>query len=440
MSSMNEFTLDKSRALHQRARQVMPGGVNASARFNPTLEQALFLERGEGAYVYDVDGNRYIDFWNSHGASLLGHGHPAIVAAVQEVLDMGILCAAETEIQVEVAEQLVRMFPGTEMVRYACSGTETTWHALRVARAYTGKLGVAKFEGHYHGVNDTVGYSSAPPLDLAGPMDSPKPIVESAGIPPDNADLVTVLPFNDVETLEICLREKADTLAALIMEPVNYDSCGICPTAEFLQAVRDLTRELGIVLIFDEVLSGFRMGPGAALADSGVTPDMTVLGKAVGGGMPLSVFMGTREIMETCTPVGPALHSGTYNAHLALVAATRAFLREVSRPGFYNHLNALGGRLYSGMREIFERRGIKAWVQGVGCRFGLLFGLESEPRNYRDIARQDMDRIAAFHQACLKRGVYMLHWSPHHGYSSAHTMADIEEALDVMDQAAKEVA
>lgn len=440
MSRTKEFTFEKSRSLHERARKVMPGGVNASARFDPTLKQALFLQRGEGAYVYDVDGNRYIDFWNSHGASLLGHGHPAIVAAVQEVLDMGILCAAETEIQVEVAEQLVRMFPGTEMVRYACSGTETTWHALRVARAYTGKLGVAKFEGHYHGVNDTVGYSSAPPLDLAGPMDSPKPIVESAGIPPDNADLVTVLPFNDVETLEICLREKADTLAALIMEPVNYDSCGICPTAEFLQAVRDLTRELGIVLIFDEVLSGFRMGPGAALADSGVTPDMTVLGKAVGGGMPLSVFMGTREIMETCTPVGPALHSGTYNAHLALVAATRAFLREVSRPGFYNHLNALGGRLYSGMREIFERRGIKAWVQGVGCRFGLLFGLESEPRNYRDIARQDMDRIAAFHQACLKRGVYMLHWSPHHGYSSAHTMADIEEALDVMDQAAKEVA
>jgi len=437
---MNEFTLDKSRSLHQRARRVMPGGVNASARFNPVLKQALFLERGEGAYLYDIDGNRYIDFWNSHGASLLGHGHPAIVAATQEVLDMGILCAGETEIQVEVAEQLVRMFPGMEMVRYASSGTETTWHALRVARAYTGKLGVVKFEGHFHGINDTVGYSSTPPLELAGPADNPKPVAESAGIPPGNADLVTVLPFNDVETLEICLRGKADTLAALIMEPINYDACGIRPTPEFLQTVRKLTRELGIVLVFDEVLSGFRTGPGAALADTGVTPDMTVLGKALGGGMPLSAFMGTREIMETCTPVGPAMHSGTYNAHLALVAAARAFLREVSKPGFYHSLNALGERLYVGMREIFERRGVTAWVQGVGCRFGLLFGLESEPRNYRDIARQDMDKMAAFHLACLKRGVYLHHFSPHHGYSSAHTMADIEDALEAMDQAAKEVA
>jgi len=440
MSVTSEFSLQNSRALYERAQLVMPGGVNASARLNPALHHPLFIERGEGAYLYDLDGNRYIDYCISHGASLLGHGHPAIVAAVQDALRMGILCACETEVQVEVAEQLVRMFPGTEMVRFTCTGTEATWHALRVARAYTGKFGVVRFEGHYHGVNDTVGYSAWPSLEQAGPADAPRAVPDSAGIPPGNLDLVTVLPFNDVEVLERCLRSKADDLAALIMEPINYDSGGIRPTTEFLRAVRDLTRELGIVLIFDEVLSCFRIGPGAALADTGVTPDMTVLGKAVGGGMPASVFMGTREIMETCTPVGPALHSGTYNAHLALVAPIGAMLREVTKPGFYEHLNALGDRLYAGMREIFERRSIVAWVQGLGCRFGLMFGLEAEPRNYREAARQDMDKMAAFHLACLSRGVYLHHISRHHGFSSAHTMSDIEETLEVMDQAAKEIA
>jgi glutamate-1-semialdehyde 2,1-aminomutase len=219
------------------------------------------------------------------------------------------------------------------------------------------------------------------------------------------------------------------------MEPVNYDSCGLVPTPEFLQTVRQLTSELGVVLIFDEVLSGFRVQAGPALRQDCI-PDMTVLGKAVGGGMPISAFMGTREIMETCTPVGPALHSGTYNAPPALVIAIRALLNEVTRPGFYAHLDALGEQLYAGMREIVERRGIKAWVQGVGARFGLLFGLDEEPRNYRDVARQDMDMMRAFHLACLKRGVYLHYVSPHHGYSSAHTIADIEETLNVMDDAA----
>jgi len=440
MSMSSTLSLDSSRALHERARRVIPGGVNASARLNPALGHPLFVERGEGAYLYDVDGHRYIDYCMSHGATLVGHGHPAIVAAVQDALRMGVLCACETEIQLEVAEQLVRMFPGADMVRYTCTGTETTWHALRVARAYTGKWGVVKFEGHYHGVNDVVGYSHMPSLGQAGPAYSPRPVPDSAGIPPANSELITILPFNDVQTLERCLRTKADTLAALIMEPINYDCYAIRPTPEFLGAVRELTRDLGVVLIFDEVLSCFRMGPGAALAHTGITPDMTVLGKAVGGGMPLSAFMGTRQIMETCTPTGPALHSGTYIGHLTLVMAARAFLREVSRPGFYDHLNALGERLYSGMREIFQRHGIVAWVQGQGCRFGLLFGLDREPHNYRDVARNDLNKMAAFHLACLKRGVYLHHPSPHHGFSAAHTMADIEETLEAMDQAAREIA
>ena len=436
MSAPKQFTLDNTLALWERARSVMPGGVNASARMNKALGHPLFFERGEGAYLYDVDGHRYIDYCTSHGASLLGHGHPATTAAVQKALAMGGLLACETELQVEVAERLLRLFPGMDMVRYTCSGTETTWHALRVARAYTGKYGVVKFEGHYHGVNDTVGYSHWPDLDKAGPADSPRPVPDSAGIPPANDDLITLLPFNDVDAFTRCLRRQADSLAAVIMEPVNYDSCGLVPTPEFMQTVRVLTRELGIVLIFDEVLSGFRVRAGGALGDACI-PDMTVLGKAVGGGIPISAFMGTREIMETCTPVGPALHSGTYNAPPVLVAAIGALLDEVTSPGFYRHLDALGKRLYSGMRDILARHGVKAWVQGVGARFGLLFGLDEEPCNYRDVAKQDLETMRRFHMACLERGVYLHYVSPHHGYSSAHTLADVDETLDVMDDAAK---
>jgi glutamate-1-semialdehyde 2,1-aminomutase len=438
MSEPKSLSLDASRTLWERARAVMPGGVNASARMNGALSHPLFMQRGEGPYVFDVDGNRYIDYNLSHGASLLGHGHPGVAAAVARALEMGGLLAYETELQVAVAERLLGLFPGMDMVRYTSSGTETTWHALRVARAYTGKLGVVKFEGHYHGVNDTVGYSHWPDLEVAGPAREPRAVPDSAGIPPANQELITILPFNDIEMFERCLRSQAEELAAVIMEPVNYDSCGLVPTPEFMNSVRELTHELGVVLIFDEVLSGFRVRPGGALGEACI-PDMTVLGKAVGGGMPVSAFLGTREIMETCTPVGPALHSGTYNAPPALVAAIGVLLDEVTRPDFYTHLNRLGDRLYDGMREIFARRGVQAWVQGIGARFGLLFGLDQEPLTYRDVARQDMDSMRRFHLACLRRGVYLHYVSPHHGYSAAHTIADVEATLEVMDAAVEEV-
>ncbi len=432
--------LPTSRQLWQRAARSLPGGVNASARFDRALGHPLFVARGEGAYLYDVDGNRYVDYCMSHGATLLGHGHPAIVEAVQKALEMGILCSSETEHQVALAERLKELFPETDMVRYTCTGTEDTWHAVRVARAFTGRMGVVKFEGHYHGVNDTLGFSHWPKLDQAGTADHPRPVADSAGIPPQSAELITILPFNDVAALERTLLARGDEIAAVIMEPINYDSCGLVPTESFLRAVRNLTREHGIVLIFDEILSGFRCGPGSAVqtltAHHSMAPDMTCLGKSVGGGMPLSVFMGRREIMETCTPVGPALHSGTYNAHLTLILAAHAFLDVVTQEGFYEHLEALGDRLYAGIREIMGRRGIPCWVQGVGARFGLLFGLAQEPRNYRDVAQQDLAMADRFHLACLERGVYLAQGSPHHGYSAAHTMADIDFTLDAMDHAA----
>jgi len=430
--------LSRTVDLWNRARQVMPGGVTASARMNKALQHPIIFDHGHGAYLTDIDGNRYIDYCVSHGASLLGHGHPAIIEAAQAALSRGLMMSCETDTAIDVAERLLALFPGMEMLRYCGTGTETTWHAIRVARAYTGRLHVIKFEGHYHGVNDTVGYSHWPDLALAGPAHSPRPVPDSAGIPPANDALITLLPFNDVAAFQRCLAEMGDKVAVVIMEPINYDSCGLVPTPEFLEVVRAETAQRGIILIFDEVLSGFRRQAGPVLGDD-VAPDMTVLGKAVGGSMPISVFMGRKEIMETCTPVGPALHSGTYNAPLIHVAAIGAFLDVVTREGFYDHLDALGEKLYGGMREIMARHGVQAWVQGVGARFGLLFGLDKEPTNYRDVAKQDMEMMGRFHLGCLKRGVYFAHVSPHHGFSSAHSMADIERTLQVMDDAVGEM-
>jgi len=397
------------------------------------------MSQGQGSRLYDVDGREYIDWMMAFGALPLGHAHPKVVETVSREVARGTHFATALEVEVEVAEMLVGLLPHVDKVRFANTGTEAAMGAFRLARGHTGRRKIIKFEGHYHGVNDTVGYSHWPELDKAGPPWAPRPVPDSAGIPPANDELISLLPFNDTEAFARCLREKGDSLAAVIMEPINYDSCGLVPQPDFLKAVRELTREYGVVLIFDEVLSGFRVRAGGALGDRCV-PDMTVLGKAVGGGIPVSAFMGRREIMETCTPLGPALHSGTYNAPPLLVAGIGALLDEVSRPGFYEHLNALGERLYAGLRELLARRGIPAWVQGIGARFGLLFGLDEEPLNYRDVARQNLVMMRDFHLACLKRGVYLHYVSPHHGYSSAHTLADIEETLSVMDDAAAELA
>ena len=431
MSSMPQ--LPRSRRMWERATEALPGGVNASARFDRSLGHPIFFTRGEGARLYDEDGREYLDYCMSHGASLIGHGHPAVKQAVERSLELGIMCACETGHQVTLAERLKELFPGTDLVRYTCTGTEATWHAVRVARAHTGRLRVVKFEGHYHGVNDTVGFSHWPDLEQAGPPERPRPVPDSAGIPPHSAELLTVLPFNDVDAFETAMREHGADTAAVIMEPVNYDSCGIMATESFLRTVRDRTTEHGVVLIFDEILCGFRCGPGSAV--TAVRPDMTCLGKAVGGGMPLSIFMGSADVMKTCSPVGPALHSGTYNAHPALIMAASAFLDVVTRPGFYRHLDALGSRLYPGLREIMARRSIPCRVQAAGARFGLIFGLEDEPHNYRELARQDLALADRFHLACLEEGIFLAQGSPHHGYSSAHTLKDIDETLEAIDRA-----
>jgi glutamate-1-semialdehyde 2,1-aminomutase len=425
--------------LYQEAQRHLAGGVSAAARVHAALGRPLMVARGEGGRLYDVDGKAYVDLHTGSGASLLGHGHPAVRRAVQQALELGIVCAHETPYQGEVARKLSAIIPCAELVRFTSSGTETTWHAIRTARAYTGRSKVVKFEGHFHGYHDYLGYSSWPPLDQAGPEDAPTPVPESGGIPPELQQFVIVLPWNDAGALERAIGRHRDEIAAVIMEPVNYNSGTILPAPGYLQAARQLTRDAGIVLIFDEILSGFRTGPSCIQGHSGVTPDMCTLGKALGGGTVLSAFAGRREVMDAVAPRGRAVHSGTFNAHLIPILAANAFLDEIARPAFWASLEQLDTALYAGLRDAFKRAGLPVWVQALGARFSLLFGLEAEPTTYRQAARHDRDMARRFYAAAVDEGAYF-HFQWHHGISATHTMADVERALEAVDAAARRAA
>jgi glutamate-1-semialdehyde 2,1-aminomutase len=425
--------------IYQIAQNHLAGGVSAAARIHASIGRPLIAARGAGGWIYDVDGKAYVDLNTSNGATLLGHGHPAVRRAIEQALDMGVLCAHETPYQSEVARKLSALVPSAEVVRFAGSGTETTWHAIRTARAFTGKDKVVKFEGHFHGYHDYLGYSAWPPLEVAGPAEEPTPFVESGGIPAALQQFVIVLPWNDVAAVERTLRHQGDEIAAVIMEPINYNSGSLLPAPGYLEAVRQLTRDYNVVLIFDEILSGFRTGPSCAQGYLGITPDLCTLGKALGGGTALSAFAGRREVMSAVSPGGRAVHSGTFNAHLIPILAASAFLDEVAQAEFWSNLEHLEDVLYPGLREVFRQAGLPVWVQAVGARFSLLFGLDEEPTTYRAAARYDRDMALRFFGAALDEGVHF-HSAWHHGLCAMHTTADLHTALEGIEAAARRVA
>lgn len=340
-----------NKSLYRSSARVLPGGVSAAARAGRGVGGPVYMARGEGARLYDVEGREYIDLHTSHGASLLGHGHARIQEAVCESLDMGMLCAYETEAHGTVARRLVELLPGADMIRFTATGTETTFYTVRLAREFTGKRKVLKFEGHFHGYNDYLQFNLWPP----GGKGYPGLYQESRGALPGAEQHTIVLPFNDVDLLVDAINRHGHDIAAVILEPVNYNSGGIRPLPGFLETLRYLTSEKGIVLIFDEILSGFRTGPGCMQEYLGVTPDLFCIGKALGGGMPISAFGGRREIMEHVAPLGNVMHSGTYNAPLPCVMAVKAFLEVITEPGFYDQLLGTCDLLYEGIRGIIRR-------------------------------------------------------------------------------------
>jgi glutamate-1-semialdehyde 2,1-aminomutase len=430
--------MNRARKLHESASQVLPGGVCASYRTNEAIGHPFFISRGDGAYVYDLDGRQFVDMCMSHGAALLGHNHPAVKAAVETALEMGFVCSYETEYQSALARKITELVPGAEMVRFSGSGTETVMHALRLARAATGRERILKFEGHFNGYADYVSYSYGPPLDKAGPAEKPIPFAQSAGMPAVLDGLVVIVPFNDPGALEAAFAEHGDELACLIMEPISYDMGCVEAQPGFLNLCQDLCRRHGSLMFFDEVLTAFRMAPGGAQEYLGVTADLCVLGKALGGGMPISAIAGPTPLMTHFRPVGDCEHSGTYLAHTATVLAALAALEEYSRPGFYEHLSRLGDRLYGGFEEIIERSGVPMRLQHVGARFGMHFGHREPVTNYREAARANRAMMVRFVQGCIERGVYF-HVSVHHGFSHAHSEGDVDRVLEAVEGAMGDV-
>ena len=415
--------------LFGRAQAVLAGGVSASMRLNPYLGQPLYVERGEGPYLFGTDGKRYIDFNLSNGATLLGHDHPAVKRALIAGVEAGVICAAETPWHEALAARMTEIIPAAERVRFSSVGSEVTLVALRIARAATGRTRFLKFDGQFHGLTEPWLFKRADPTG-----DDPTVVPSSAGVPASMGDDVVMIAWNDVAAFERVMAEQGDQLAAVVCEPIHFNA-GCVPAAPgFLQLLRDRTREHGTILIFDEVLSGFRTALGGVQAETGVTPDLTTHAKALANGLPLSSVSGRLDLMQQLAPEGAVVHSGTYSGHLLSVLAALATLEELSQPGLYDQINATGERFYADLQGVFDRAGVPAVVQGRGARFGIYFGRIEPVTTWSDAVGHDHELNRQFTSGMLDRGVYLHAYTKtgppgHAGFSTAHTAEHFDAVL-----------
>jgi glutamate-1-semialdehyde 2,1-aminomutase len=435
--------MTRVRDQYEQAQSYLAGGVCSSTRLNRAVGHAMLFDRAKGCRLWDLDGREYLDLCCSHGATLLGHGDARVRAAVEAALDRGAACSYENEAHTQFARLLCETVPCLERVRITGSGTEATLHCIRLARAFTGRTRLLKFEGNFHGYHDQVMYAIGTPADRLGPDRAPTPWPGSAGLPPHLAENLVLVPYNSPELVEEAFRRHGPELAAVIMEPIYYNAGCIVPTREFLDAVQRGCQAHNVLLMFDEVLSAFRMCPGGAQEYLGVKPDLCTLGKAVGGGYPLSVFGGRKEVMDRLMPTGDCQHSGTYNGHPVAVAAATAAVTAYREPGFYDHVHEVARELYEGLSDTFSRHGVDAHVQGLGARFGIYFGLPGRAASYRDAVLHQREAMLRFIAAAIRHGVYFHDYGGaacHHGFCAAMTLADVRETLSRLDAAVSEVA
>ncbi len=421
--------------LFGRAQKSLPGGVCASTRLNQALGHPIYVDHAQGPHLYDVDGKMWLDMSCGHGAALLGHGHPAVRDALKRSADLGICCAHDMQAHVEVAETLCRLIPCAERIRFTNSGSEATLHALRLCRAATGRDHIIRFTGHFHGYHELTYIGGHVPADR---LDDPSGYVESPGIPEPMAQFIVSLPFNDLAAVERVLVDRPTDIAALILEPVDFNSGGIGPQPGYLEGLRQLTAKYGVLLFFDEIQSSFKKSTGGAQADFGVTPDICTIGKSLGGGLPLSAICGSAALMDQYKPVGQVQHSGTFMAPLPSILCAQAFLEQVTDPCFYPELLGRFDRFYTGLDEIIERRALPVQAPRHGARFGLMMGLEEPPVDYTDALQHRSDIMLDFIRHAASDGVYFHDYGGgpcHHGFSAAHTDTDIDTILQVMDDA-----
>ncbi len=392
----------KTQEYFQRASKVIPYGVNSNFRYWGD-EDTLVVQRGEGAYVWDMDGNRYIDYRLGFGPIILGHAHPAVVQAVQEAITQGTVFAWTTPLEIEVAERLCRM-TGNDKVRLTNTGSEATMHALRIARAYTNREKFIKFEGCYHGQVDYFMFSTASSEKrMLGSRRSPIPAATTSGIPKDIAKYVISLPFNDFERLEETIETQWHDIAAIFVEPVLGNAAGIFPLPGYLEKIRELTEKYGIVLIFDEVKTGFRIANGGAQEYFGVRADLATYAKAMGNGFPVAAIAGKEEVMMTIEP-GAMAHGGTYSGNAAGVAAAAATLRILEEEPVIETINRRGQRLMNGIDEILTDAGIPHSVTGAPPMFSLFLGSNDAPKDFREYLDGDGDLYEEIAMELIRRG------------------------------------
>jgi glutamate-1-semialdehyde 2,1-aminomutase len=413
----------RNQELFDRAQRLIPAGVNSPVRaFRAVGGTPPFLERASGAHLWDAEGRRYIDYLGSWGPMVVGHTHPAVVQAVQQAASRALSFGAPTEAEIELAELLCRLVPSLEMVRLVSSGTEATMTAIRLARGFTGRDVIVKFEGCYHGHADSLLVKAG-----SGALTFGHP--SSAGVPADTASHTRVLDFNSIEQVKNLFQQRGGEIAGVIVEPVAGNMNLVLPAPGFLETLRDECSRHGAVLILDEVMTGFRVALGGAQARFGIRPDLTTLGKVIGGGLPVGAVGGRRAIMEQIAPLGPVYQAGTLSGNPVAVAAGLATLKLVQHEGLLEKLEGTTRSLVEGLRLEAKKAGVTFSAQSIGSMFGLYFR-EAPPRSLAEVIQSDRERFSRFFHEMLKRGVYLAPSAYEAGFvSSAHTSLDIEETI-----------
>ncbi|RNB54372.1 glutamate-1-semialdehyde-2,1-aminomutase [Brevibacillus gelatini] len=418
------MTREKSTQLFAEAQKYIPGGVNSPVRaFKSVGGNPVYIAKGEGSRIFDVDGNSYIDYIGSWGPLILGHAHPRVLAAITEVAALGTSFGAPTERETEMAKLVCELVPSVEVVRMVNSGTEATMSALRLARGYTKRNKIMKFEGCYHGHADSLLIKAGSGVATLGLPDSP-------GVPEGTALNTITVPYNDLDSVKLAFETFGDDLAAVIVEPIGGNMGVVPPLPGFLEGLREITAKYGTLLIFDEVMTGFRVALGGAQQLYGITPDLTTMGKVIGGGLPVGAYGGKREIMQQIAPAGPIYQAGTLSGNPLAMAAGLTTLQELSKPGVYEHLEKLSARLGEGLAENARKLGIPHTMNRVGSMVCLFF-TDTPVINYETAKTADLERFSAYFSYMLEEGV-MLPPSQFEGMfvSLAHTEEDIERTIE----------
>jgi len=423
---------DISNQLFEQALSIIPGGVNSPVRACKSVgADPLFIHHADGAYLFDADGNRYIDYIGSWGPMILGHRHPSVVKAISDVLSRGTSFGAPTDLEIELAELIIKAVPSIEVVRMVNSGTEAAMSAVRLARAVTGRDIIIKFDGCYHGHADTLLVEAGSGIATLGIPGSP-------GVPEAIAALTLSLPYNDLDSIKQAIEQQGDKIAGVIVEPVAGNMGFVRPGEGFLVGLRELTRQNGSLLIFDEVMTGFRVAHGGAQALYSISPDITCLGKIIGGGLPVGAYGGSREIMAHIAPQGSVYQAGTLSGNPIAMAAGIATLQQLQTPGFYEALDETTERLINGFKKLAAKNNIKIKTDRAGSMAGLFFTNDSA-NNFADAKKCDLQRFSAYYKRMRRQGIYLAPSQFEALFvSAAHTAEDIDTTLaavgDVFDK------